>query len=138
MQLIIDANIVFAALIKESLTADLIASPKLDLYSPKFLFEEFEKYKTYLHEKTYRSPEDFMRYLAILKRNIHTVQMSVNEDSYIHAKEISPDPKDALYFALALKLDLPIWTNDSRLGNQNEIQIIDTTELYQRITEIQK
>ena len=55
MQLVIDANIVFAALIKAGSTADLITSPKLELYSPPFLFEEFEKYSSYLLDKTHRT-----------------------------------------------------------------------------------
>ena len=45
MDLVIDANILFAALIKESVTSELIFKNTLHLYAPEFLFSEFEKYK---------------------------------------------------------------------------------------------
>jgi len=131
MQLVIDANIVFAALIKAGSTADLITSPKLKLYSPPFLFDEFEKYKSYLLDKTHRTSADFQQYLVVLKSNVHSIPLYSFQDYYAQAKELSPDPKDALYFALALKLKCPIWTNDKRLKNQGEIKILGTTELMQ-------
>jgi len=134
MKLVVDANIIFAALIKSGFTADLIASPKLELYGPPFLFEEFEKYRSYLLEKTRRTPDEFNQYLVVLKNNIHTIPLPAFEDYYAHAKEISPDPKDALYFALALKLNCPIWTNDNRLKNQDEITISGTAEIVQLLS----
>jgi len=45
MKLIVDANILFAALIKEGSTAELLISDKLQLFAPEFLFAEFAKYK---------------------------------------------------------------------------------------------
>ncbi|MFH1211857.1 MAG: PIN domain-containing protein [Candidatus Woesearchaeota archaeon] len=43
MELVIDANILFAALIKDSTTSDLLF--KNTLYAPEFILEEFKKYK---------------------------------------------------------------------------------------------
>jgi len=40
MNLIVDANILFSALIKEGLTAELLISDKLQLFAPEFLFTE--------------------------------------------------------------------------------------------------
>ncbi|HIJ03012.1 TPA: hypothetical protein HA369_01705 [Candidatus Woesearchaeota archaeon] len=45
------------------------------------------------------------------------------------AKHITPDENDTEYFALALKLSCPIWSNDKRLKNQEKIRIFSTTEL---------
>ncbi|MEK6968674.1 MAG: PIN domain-containing protein [Nanoarchaeota archaeon] len=50
---------------------------------------------------------------------------------YIEAKKISPDPDDVAYFALALYLGCPIWSNDKRLKEQNKVRIITTKELAQ-------
>lgn len=41
MRLVLDANILFAALIKDSLTAELIIKDELQLYAPEFLLDEF-------------------------------------------------------------------------------------------------
>ena len=45
------------------------------------------------------------------------------------AEKICPDPKDIEYFALALKLDYAIWTNDKELKKQDFVKIISTSEL---------
>ena len=45
------------------------------------------------------------------------------------AERISPDPKDTSYFALALKLNCPIWSNDKKLKEQNKIKIYSTEEI---------
>ena len=45
MDLVIDSNILFAALLKESGTSDILFKHKL--YAPEFIFVEFRKYKDY-------------------------------------------------------------------------------------------
>jgi predicted nucleic acid-binding protein len=45
------------------------------------------------------------------------------------ARRISPDPDDVQYFALALKLDASIWSNDKNLKNQNIVKVFSTDEL---------
>lgn len=49
----------------------------------------------------------------------------------LRAKEISPDKNDIAYFALALKLKCPIWTNDKKLKDQDEIKVYSTSELIE-------
>ena len=49
------------------------------------------------------------------------------------AEKISPDFKDIHYFALALKLKCPIWSNDKRLKEQNQVKIVSTTELLKEV-----
>ena len=49
-------------------------------------------------------------------------------DFLSEAKNISPDPKDVPYFALALKFNCPIWTNDKLLKTQKKVKIISTHE----------
>ena len=49
------------------------------------------------------------------------------------AEEISPDEKDILYFALALKLKCGIWSNDKRLKQQDQVRIYSTAELKEII-----
>jgi predicted nucleic acid-binding protein len=52
MRLFVDANILFSALIKDSLTAKILVDDRLKLYTPEFLFEEFAKYEDYILKKT--------------------------------------------------------------------------------------
>jgi predicted nucleic acid-binding protein len=59
MDLVVDANILFASLIKDSLTAELLFVDHFHLHAPEFLLEELDKYRALLLEKTRRSNEDF-------------------------------------------------------------------------------
>jgi predicted nucleic acid-binding protein len=59
MKLVVDANILFAALIKEGSTAELLISDKLQLFAPEFLFTEFAKYEEFILKKTHRSDAEF-------------------------------------------------------------------------------
>ena len=52
------------------------------------------------------------------------------------AKEISPDPDDVDFFALALKLNCPLWSEDKRWKQQSEIEVSDTTELLELLERI--
>jgi len=49
------------------------------------------------------------------------------------AEKISPDPNDLMYFALALKLKCPIWSNDKELKKQNEVIIYSTEDLTREL-----
>ena len=70
MRLIIDANILFSALIKDSLTAKILVDDRLQLYAPEFLFEEFAKYEDYILKKTKRTKNFFKAFYTLLKQKI--------------------------------------------------------------------
>lgn len=130
MDLIIDANILFAALIKKDLTSDLIVYDFFRLYAPEYIFTEFEKYRGYIKRKTERSNEDFNEALNIFRRRIELIPYEEIKPFINKAREISPDIKDIPYIALALKLNIPIWSNDKTLKEkQNKIKIYSTHEL---------
>ena len=45
------------------------------------------------------------------------------------AEKLTPDPDDMPYFALALKLNCAIWSNDKKLQEQDQIKVYPTPEL---------
>ncbi|MFH0874951.1 MAG: PIN domain-containing protein [archaeon] len=128
MDLVIDANILFAALIKNSGTSDIIFKHKL--YAPEFIFEEFKKYKDELREKTKRTEEDFNELFDIFERTVILIPKEEIEPFLIKAKNISPDLKDIPYIALALKLKYAVWSNDKQLKNkQKEVTVFSTEDI---------
>lgn len=129
MDLVIDANILFSVLIKEGKNEDLIFNNDIHLFAPEFIFEEFNKYETLLLDKTQRTEEEFSHLLDILKKKIQTIANEETAKYFQKALEISPDKKDADYFALAMKLNCPIWSNDKDLKNQDRIEIYSTEDL---------
>jgi predicted nucleic acid-binding protein len=131
MDLVVDANVLFPALIKSGKTEDLMFEPSLHLYAPEFLFDEFEKYKELITKKTKREEKDFDKVVDIFRKRITTVANEEAEKFIKKAKKISPDKKDADYFALALKLKCSIWSDDKKLKNQDEIHVYSTSELLE-------
>lgn len=125
MDLVVDANILFAALIKDSVTAELLFVDEFHLAAPEFLFTEFANNKEETLEKTHRSTHEFHRLLDVLERRIELVPREEIKPLLPEAEEISPDPKDTVYIALAMKLGAAIWTNEKRLQEKQ-----DTVPVY--------
>ncbi len=128
MDLIIDANILFSILIKSGKTEELFFEEDLHLFAPEFLFEEFEKYKELILEKTERTKEEFNRLITILKKKIKIIPNEETDKFLQEAKKASPDAKDVDYFALALKIKCPLWSNDKALKSKQEIIKVYSTE----------
>jgi len=134
VKLIVDANILFAALIKEGVTAELLISDKLQLFAPEYLFEEFSKYEQLILDKTYRSEKDFNRILELLKEQITTISKTEITPYIDEIVDISPDPKDTVYLALAFAIKASIWSNDKELKEkQNVIKVWTTAELINEV-----
>ena len=129
MKIVIDANILVASLIKEGKTKEILVNPLLDLYAPDFILEEINKYENEIRIKTHRNTESVGKILNYLLSIIRLVKQ--NEFSYLldEVRNFIPDQKDDVYFALALKLNCPIWSNDKRLKNQNKIKVYSTEDL---------
>lgn len=131
MNLVVDANSVISALIKDEKSAELLLSFSLNFHTPEYIFEEIEEHKNEILEKTHRTESEFNNLLNDL-RNIVNVILKEDFEEYIaEAEKISPDPDDVMYFALALKLNCEIWSNDKKFKNQNIIGIFTTKELVE-------
>ncbi len=129
MDLVIDANVLFSALIKDSFSYNILFSGKFHLFTPEYIFTELEKHKEEILEKTERTTEEFFRLVEILKRRISIIPLEELVPFIEEAEKLTPDPDDMAYFALALKLNSAIWSNDKKLKDQNRIKVYNTYEL---------
>ena len=130
MDIVVDANVLFAALIKEdSFAYSLLFSDKFHLFTPEYIFTELGNHKEEIIEKTDRTAEEFFRLLEILKRRIVIIPLEELIPYIEEAEKLTPDPDDMAYFALALKLNCAIWSNDKKLKEQNKIKVYNTYEL---------
>ena len=130
MDIVIDANVLFAALIKEdSFAYSLLFSDKFHLFTPEYIFTELEKHKEEILSKTKRTTEEFFRLVETLKRRIVIVPLEELIPYVEEAEKLTPDHDDVAYFALALKLNCAIWSNDKKLKEQNKIEVYNTHEL---------
>ena len=129
MGVVVDANVIFAVLIKDSFSYHLLFSGRFHLFTPEYIFIEFEKHKEEILKKTERTTEDFFRLLEILKRRITLVPLEEIREYVNEAEKITPYPNDTVYFALALKLNCAIWSNDKKLKEQDKIKVYHTHEI---------
>ncbi|HLC85365.1 MAG TPA: PIN domain-containing protein [Candidatus Nanoarchaeia archaeon] len=130
MDLIVDANILFAALVKDGLSAELLFVDSLNLFSPDFIFEEYEAHKEEILDKTHRTDEEFFHLTEILKRQITLIPLEQLSCFITEAESISPDPKDVPYIAAAMKLNAAIWSHDNHLKTQQRITVYSTQEIH--------
>ena len=131
MKLVVDANVLFSALITRGITAELLFDDELRLFAPEFLFEEFSLHEKEVLEKTHRTPEEFRHLCGILRRRISVVPVAELLPWLDEARRITPDEKDSAYFATAMALGrrAALWSNDSHLKEQKRISVISTEEL---------
>ncbi|MEJ2294922.1 MAG: PIN domain-containing protein [Candidatus Lokiarchaeota archaeon] len=133
MKLIVDANILLAALIKKGLTAELLISDKLQLLAPEFLLIEFSKYKNLILNKTHRKEKEFNHFLELLREQITIIPKKEITPFMDEAIKISPDPKASIYLACAISLKSNIWSNDKKLKHgQKRITVYSTEELIEK------
>ncbi|MBI4406312.1 hypothetical protein HY571_00160 [Candidatus Micrarchaeota archaeon] len=133
MDLVVDANILFAALVKHSKTTELLFQGDLHLYAQEFMIEEFSKHKEEILEKTNRSESEFFHLLEVLKHRINLVPVEDFASYLEKGKLISPDPNDFQYFALALKLGAVLWSNDKCLKKQNAVKVLATHDIVNQL-----
>ena len=129
MDLVVDANVLFAALIKDGLTAELLVDTRLKLHAPHYLIEEFKRYEQAILDKTHRDPGEFKAVLDVIMDRIEFVASKEFHHLVADAREICPDPADYEYVALAMHIDAPLWSNDSALLAMPGATVVSTTEL---------
>jgi len=115
MRLVVDSNVVFTIVIAgdKSKAFRIIKDHDLTLYFPEDGLLEFKKHKDKL--KKYSKEFELKSFLAFSL--IHVILSEIYEDKISEAYNMAKqfDEKDTPFIALALKLNIPIWTNDSKI-----------------------
>ena len=93
------------------------------------MLAELEKNRDEIRNKSGFSLHEFEVFVSILKLRVRFVPLEQFWDKIHEAKLHAPHLKDAEYFALALKLGCPIWSNEKAFKNQSEVRIYTTAEL---------
>ena len=131
MELVVDANILFSALIKSGITREFMIDDDIILYAPEYIleefFEHFNELKNKTHTDSFKLQNTAQKLISLSKLQI--IPLSEINLFIKKAKEISPDPQDALYFATALKMNCGIWSNDKKMKNQLAVKVYTTADL---------
>ncbi|MBS3127570.1 PIN domain-containing protein [Candidatus Woesearchaeota archaeon] len=132
MNVLLDANIVIAALLGSRATRTILISQQYNFYAPQWIIEEIKKYKKFICEKTRKTEEEFDIHLRSILVFIKIVHYAEYEHVMEKAKALigKRDIKDSEYIACALAVYADyIWSNDKDFKAQKSI-LIKTTEEF--------
>ena len=131
--IVVDANIVFAALTKRGFTFEfikLLSRLGVKLYSPQYILEEFDDNMEELVEASKLSREELKFLIKILFEQIKVIPESEYKASLHEAQMLFPEHlEDAPYLALSIAFDCPLWSNEKLLREQSRVKVLPTHEL---------
>lgn len=132
VNLVVDANIIIAAMVRDSVARRLLLTLPFKFYCTDFVFEEINKHLALICRKNSLSIEENERFLKILSKYVKTVGYKLYCERLSEAEKIigSIDEKDTLYIALAISLNADgIWTEDRHFLKQDKIKVWKTGDL---------
>ncbi|MEW6295525.1 MAG: PIN domain-containing protein [Candidatus Diapherotrites archaeon] len=129
MKVTVDANILFSALLRKGITRKIWFVPEIELYAPKFLLIELQKYWAFLQKKFNGPKEEFIVLLEKLVSQVRFIPDHQLKPFLPAAAFLSKDAKDWLYLACALEEDTIIWSNDKGFKTQTRVKILTTEEM---------
>jgi len=136
MKLVIDAHELFSALIaagrdRQTKKLEILFLGRVELFAPSLLFRELSRNSPEIKLKSRFSDIDFEEFVKTVKSRILLVPVEKFSDKLFEAKEMSPHPKDIPYFALALKLNCPLWSGEKRHKEQSGVKVFNTKDLVE-------
>mgnify|MGYP001574587806 CR=1 FL=1 len=133
MKFVVDTNIIFSLFKSKSYITELLNELNLELFSPKDLLNELNKYSETICSKAQISTKEFKFKLSLLPELIEF--KSPSEDYRLEANKIISHKTDVPFLALAMELNIPIWSNDKHFKEQDKVKIFTTEELSSFINE---
>ena len=130
MEIVVDATILFAAIIGRAKTNDLFFEDKLKLVALPYLIEEFNKNTGTIAKICCKPESEVIEAFEILKERVEIFPIyKFPAEIKSKAEKLAPHGKDAPYFALALHLGCAIWSREKAFKKQAEIRVYSTSEL---------
>lgn len=134
MRLVLDANRLFAALIKDSIARKILFHPSLEFIAPDYILIELSNHKKELLKKSKLPEDEFDILFQSLFENIIIIPQEEIKSCYERAREIMKniDPDDAVFLAISIcSHNDGIWTEDAHFEKQDVVRVWKTTELME-------
>jgi len=111
----------------------LLFSSEVDAFSPDRLLLEVGKHWKEIRDKSELSEEELEASFSLIRKQVNVVPLDEYRSNLSRAKDVCPHLKDVEYFALALKLNCPIWSEDKPIREHSNVEVLNTRELLERL-----
>jgi predicted nucleic acid-binding protein len=132
MELVVDTNVVVAGFLRSATTRELLLDERLTLWAPEYLLTEAERVLSTPRLRRRLgalSPQDVRMLLTQLTARIRILPTRTFHAKLSEAKGLVADLEDAPFIALALHLQLSLWSNDALLRAQRVVRIYTTDDV---------
>jgi predicted nucleic acid-binding protein len=129
---VIDSNVLFSALIRDSITRKIILEYDGKFIFPSFVIQEMEKHKKMLLSKSGMQAVELESLLSVIFSKVQIINDSDLKPYKEKALELGTqtDPDDAIFFACALAHHKSIiWSNEIVLKEQSRVRVLNTKEI---------
>jgi len=133
MRFVVDTNILVSFFRPNPVNELISKSPSINLhlFSPEYAVEELKKNKSDILKYAGLNSKQFDEKLSELLEYVKTFPGKSFKEFEDKAKQLSPHDKDNPIFALALKLDCPIWSNEPGFKKQKEVVVLSTRDMIE-------
>jgi len=108
----------------------------LEPFTPSFCIDELNEHKGLICEKSKLSDSEFEEVLDDLLIFVKVYSLLEYKEFLLDVNALSPDPDDIDLFALALKLDCPLWAQEKAFNTQSRVKVVSTSDLISLLSEI--
>ena len=132
MIIIVDVNIILSALIRDSITREIILKSGQDFCFPEPSLHKIRKYKELILKKSGISEPEFSIILNSIFKFIRLIPTEEILTNWDEAKKIMGhiDPEDVTFIAAALSQNnTVIWTDDKHFDKQEKILNFKTKDM---------
>jgi predicted nucleic acid-binding protein len=136
MRFVVDTNIIFSAIIKDSTTRRILLHPMFEFYIPEFVFIEMEKHSDEIIEKSGLTKEEYHLMVDTIISRITVVPKSDFEDYLPKSEQIMEkiDEDDTSFLAVAMYLGTDIWSDDEDFQKQSAVNVWKTKDMVKLLS----
>ncbi|MBU2104739.1 MAG: PIN domain-containing protein [Nanoarchaeota archaeon] len=130
--MVVDTNIL-VSFFRENPVKSILSNSKslnLQLFTSTYVIQELEKNKSDILKYSKLNSEQFNLKLSELLTFIEIVSESSCKGFKSHAEKLIHG-KDIPVFALALKLNCPIWSNEPAFKEQSKVEILSNKDMIE-------